>query len=124
MAGTIVDHAVWLAGRRRLQAFAKHTGEQMMDASSKHAGVRPPLFPQMPSVWSLDCLAGLGMDGPCWALPMRSLTVVGKIEKSPDFSILREPTGWLPVWGCEGCLVISLFLFIRTPFRGYRERER
>lgn len=124
MAGTIVDHAVWLAGRRRLQAFAKHTGEQMKDASSKHAGVRLPLFPQMPSVWSLDCHDGLGMDGPCWALPMRSLTGVGKIEKSHDFSILREPTGWLPVWGCEGCLVISLFLFIRTPFRGYRERER
>ena len=124
MAGTIVDHAVWLAGRRRLQAFAKHTGEQMMDASSRHAGVRLPPFPQMPSVRSLDCPDGLGMDGPCWALSIRSLTVVGKIEKSPDFSILREPTGWLPVWGCEGCLVISLFLFIRTPFRGYRERER
>ena len=66
MAGTIVDHAVWLAGRRRLQAFAKHTGEQMMDASSKHAGVRPPLFPQMPSVWSLDCHDGLGMEWPLW----------------------------------------------------------
>ena len=32
-----------------------------MDASSKHAGVRLPLFPQMPSAWSLDCHDGLGM---------------------------------------------------------------
>ena len=64
MAGTIVDHAVWLAGRRRLQAFAKHTGEQMMDASSKHAAVRLSPFPQMPSAWSLDCHDGLGMVVP------------------------------------------------------------
>ena len=61
MAGTIVDHAVWLAGRRRLQAFAKHTGGQMMDASYRHVPVRLPLFPQMPSAWSLDCHDGLGM---------------------------------------------------------------
>ena len=66
MAGTIVDHAVWLAGRRRLQAFAKHTGEQMMDASSKHAAVRLSPFPQMPSAWSLDCHDGLGMEWPLW----------------------------------------------------------
>lgn len=66
MAGTIVDHAVWLAGRRRLQAFAKHTGEQMEDASYRHVPVRPPLFPQMPSVWSLDCFDGLGMEWPLW----------------------------------------------------------
>ena len=66
MAGTIVDHAVWLAGRRRLQAFAKHTGEQMMDASYRHVPVRLSPFPQLPSAWRLDCHDGLGMEWPLW----------------------------------------------------------